>query len=67
MSNRITLHPDPDFRECQIREMSSQEYKKFLMQDGRRKMTRAEWQMWNGKKRREEKQRYELYLDTKFR
>ena len=42
MSERITLHPDPDIREYQIREMTSWEYWKFLMQDGRRKMTRTE-------------------------
>ena len=59
MSEIITLHPDPDIRVFQICEMT---YWKFLMQNGQRKMTRTEWQIWDGKKRREEKQQYEFFL-----
>ena len=63
---KITLHPDPHVREYQIHEMTSSEYWKFLMQYGRRKMTKPEWEIRHGKKKREERQRYEFYIETKF-
>ena len=56
------LSSDPITRDYQIGEFTASEYWRYIMRFGKRKMTKDEWRVWDGKKQREEKQRYENYL-----
>ena len=62
----LKLHPDPGIREYQIGQLSASEYWKYIMRHGQRKMTKNEWQMWDGKKKREERARYLEWREIKF-
>ena len=62
----LELHPDPGIRDYQIGQLTANEYWKYIMRYGERKMTRDEWKMWRSKKNREEKRRNDLYFEIKF-
>ena len=63
---KFQLHSDPDFRDYQIRQFTSSEYWKYIMRFGKRKMTKDEWEIWNGKKQREEKMKNDYYFEIKY-
>ena len=66
MDTEVYLHPDPDIREYQLPQLTSNQYVKYLMRNGYKKMTRTEWKFWHDKKRKEEKWRSEYYFEMKY-
>ena len=64
--NELDLHPDPGIRDYQITQLTANEYWKYVMRYGEKRMTKNEWRIWRSKKDKEEKQRNDDYFEIKF-